>query len=305
VFAEGARLGVARSAEARDLGLAWLRAARQPDGGYPSRFDLANRPLDEGRDLYDHAFVLFAFAKAGARADAMALLTYLQAHFRHPLGGWRESLPDALPRRQNPHMHLLEAVLAAHEAFGDKVWLEIADELVTLFLDRLYQPLEGALAEYFTDDLKPLREEGCYRLEPGHHHEWVWLLAWHRRRSGAAGRPVRETTVAAAALLAFAERHGVDADGEIAAELWSDGRPASAVTRIWPYTERLKALAVAGDAGRLQAGCAALGRCLAHPVAGLWHERRGAAGFEPNVAAPASSLYHIACAILEISEERL
>lgn len=297
VFARAAELGVKRAAEARDLGLAWIAAVRQPDGGYVSRTDLAGTPIEPMRDLYDHAFVLLALAHGGRRDEAMALLAYLTEHFRHEHGGWRESLPDALPRRQNPHMHLLEAMLSAFEHLGEPAYLDVADELIALFAQRLYQPAEGALPEYFTADLMPVREAGCYLVEPGHHHEWVWLLAEHRRISQNAGRGAPDTAGIGTALLDFAERLGVDAAGELSAELWSDGRVASNAARIWPYTERIKALAATGRETECAGACKALGRLLDHPVAGLWHERRNAA---PGAAAPASSLYHLTCAILEL-----
>ena len=44
-------------------------------------------------------------------------------------------------------------------------------ELVRLFLGRLFQWPEGALPEYFTEDLAPMREQGRFVVEPGHHAE--------------------------------------------------------------------------------------------------------------------------------------
>ncbi len=297
VFARAATFGVPRAAEARNLGVAWIEGVRQDDGTYVSRTDLTGAAIDPVRDLYDHAFVLLALAHGGRREAAHDLLSMLNTSFRHPQGGWRESRPDALPRRQNPHMHLLEAVLAAGEIFNDTRFLDTADELIDLFLTRLYQPEDGALPEYYAPDLTPVRDAGCYLVEPGHHHEWVWLLDEYRRISTQAGRTPRDTNQAATTLMNFAELHGVTPDGEIEAELWSDGRIASQATRLWPYTERLKALIVQGDQAALQNGCSALGRYLAHPVPGLWHERRG---HKPGTASPASSLYHLTCAILEL-----
>ena len=84
------------------------------------------RVIDAHRDLYDHAFILLALASAARllpapplRQEALDLLGYLDARFAHPLGGYVEVLPPTLPRRQNPHMHLLEALLTAFESFGD------------------------------------------------------------------------------------------------------------------------------------------------------------------------------------------
>jgi mannose-6-phosphate isomerase len=300
VFAQGAKLGVPHAAEAASLGLAFLRTkARQPDGGYPSRFDLANAPLDAGRDLYDHAFVLLAYAHTGQAADARAVLAYLDAHFIHPEGGLRESVPDALPRRQNPHMHLLEALLAAAEIFADWDYLDRADRLVDLFLDRLLQPGKPALPEYFDAVLQPVRDAGRYVMEPGHHFEWVWLLDEHRRLSAAAGRTPRDTTTASGMLMEFAQAHGVTAKGHISAELWSDGGARPAPVRIWPTTEWLKALSRQG-ADQVPAGIDALARFFDGVPPGLWCERAEAGVLIRGETCPASSLYHISCAILEL-----
>ena len=65
VFSGAARYGVPHAKEAVVFGLDFLRGpARPADGGFAWRFDLDNRPIDSTRDLYDHAFVLLAFAAA-------------------------------------------------------------------------------------------------------------------------------------------------------------------------------------------------------------------------------------------------
>ncbi len=300
VFAQGARLGVPRAAEAAQLGLDFLRrTARQEDGGYCSRFSLDNTPEGSGRDLYDHAFVLLAFAHVGAAADARALVAYLDAHFIHPEGGLRESVPDALPRRQNPHMHLLEALLAAAEMFADWTYLDRADRLVDLLLDRMLQPGEQALPEFFDPVFQPVRVSGRYQAEPGHHFEWVWLLAEHLRISAAAGRTPRDTTAIAAMLLAFAETHGADAAGNLQMELWSDGSLRPGPVRIWPTTEWVKALSRERPADVPHA-LAALARFMDGVPEGLWCERAQDGVLIRGETCPASSLYHIACAILEV-----
>jgi mannose-6-phosphate isomerase len=154
VFSKAAGHGVPGARDAVSLGLDFLRGpARLPDGGFAWRFDLDNRPIDRTRDLYDHAFVLLAFAAAaevvGAeslRSEAIALVEYIHQNFAHPAGGYEESIPPAMPRRQNPHMHLLEALLAAHDAFGDELFFARAEELVLIFSNRLFQAAEGALS---------------------------------------------------------------------------------------------------------------------------------------------------------------
>lgn len=302
VFAHAARLGVPRAEDAVELGLGFLRhVARGEDGGHARCFSTGNRPTDLTRDLYDHAFVLLAYATAGRRIAARETLGFIDGTLAHPEAGWRESLPDALPRRQNPHMHLLEAVLAAAESFGDPVYLDRADTIVDLFADRLFQRDEGALPEFFDDALIPLREAGRFIVEPGHHHEWVWLLDEHRRISAQAGRTPRNTRADAAALMAFAERHGVNRDGIVAAELWSDGAVKKSATRVWPHTERLKALSRTGaDAATRTAALSALWRFIAAAPQGLWCETWDGDFIRGRVS-PASTLYHITCAVLEIA----
>jgi mannose/cellobiose epimerase-like protein (N-acyl-D-glucosamine 2-epimerase family) len=310
VFSEALAAGFAEAEEAVTLGLGYLRRhAFNPDGGYHWRFDLQGGVLDPRRDLYDHAFVLLALATAmrarpdpTLRAEALALDSYLHDVFPHPEGGYGESLPPSLPRRQNPHMHLLEACLAAAEAFGDTPFLDRADHIVSLFLTRMLCWPESALPEYFDDALVPHRERGRFLVEPGHHCEWVWLLDWHGRRRAAADRPASPAAAEAIRLLnRFTDRHGLHPEtGALMDVLWSDGAVASPGQRLWPQTERLKAEILrpdATEAGILQA-YAVLDRYIAPAPAGLWFEqRRPDGGFAPGPA-PASSLYHLTSAYM-------
>jgi mannose-6-phosphate isomerase len=298
-FAQAEKLGVAGAADAVALGLDFLKnRARQPDGGFAMRFDLEGAVIDQTRDLYDHAFVLLAFTHAGERQAAAAMMDYIESEFAHPARGFRESTPDSAPRRQNPHMHLLEALLAAGERFGDTRYLDAADRIIDLFLSHFFQHDTHGLAEFYDDALAPVRHDGRFVVEPGHHHEWVWLLDEHRRISALTGRMLRDSSAPAAALMAFAERHGVRDDGIIAGELWSDGAVKQAATRVWPHTERIKAVARCKPSSQ-GAAVTALFRFFDDVPGGLWRER-WANGFVPGEPAPASTLYHITCAIMEI-----
>jgi mannose-6-phosphate isomerase len=65
--------------------------------------------------------------------------------------------------------------------------------------------------------------------------------------------------------------------------------------RLWPQTERLKADALEDRAApEARAALAAYLR-----PDGLWHERRLPDGGFSQEPAPASSLYHLTCGILE------
>jgi mannose/cellobiose epimerase-like protein (N-acyl-D-glucosamine 2-epimerase family) len=307
VFAQAVRYGAPWAADAVALGVDFLRGpARLADGGYALRFDLDNRPVDETRDLYDHAFVLLAFAAAAGvvgadtvRADAHALMDFIAAAFAHPHGGYRESVGASGERRQNPHMHLFEALLAATEAFGDERFFAAARDLAALFAGRFYQPDVGALPEYFHDALAPVRSAGWFVTEPGHHYEWIWLIRWYHAMAAAIGQTVPDLNRAATPLFKFAERHGVSpATGLAVNGVWSDGTVADAGFRLWPQTERLKAVARLSPGG-LPAALTAFTRHLAGVRPGLWIERMDAGGQAVAEPAPATSLYHLTAAFTD------
>ena len=303
VFSEAHRSGIDGAEAAVRLGMAFLeRHAAQDDGGYAWRFDLDHRPIDLTRDLYDHAFVLLALAGAtsvfgadGLRPRALDLLGWLDAAFPHEAGGYLESLPPGLPRRQNPHMHLLEALLAAYEAFGDPVFLSRADALLGLFAERLFDRESGALPEYFNDALQPERTAGVFAVEPGHHCEWVWLL--HRAQALGSRQPGLPDI--GARLMAFVDLYGTEPlHGALADLVGSNGIVQEAGARLWPQTERLKAEFLRADAtvARQLHATQVLAAYLRPD--GLWHERRLADGTLSNQPAPASSLYHLTGAIM-------
>jgi len=334
VFAAAALEEVPGAREAVRLGCDFLlNRAKQPDGGYAWRFDIAGEPIDQTRDLYDHAFVLLAWSAAApffapvisvdttlmvpdwatspaflprvsafAFEQALELDHYLQTHFRDPNGGYLESLEGSLPRRQNPHMHLLEAYLQAAEIWHSELFFSRAEELAELFLDRLFQTREGALPEFFDDSLAPLRDAGRFMVEPGHHAEWIWLLSWFQELAPGFGVQVPdqlEPTVAALARFlnqpACRTRHGALVD-----EMWSDGTVRAGSARLWPQTERLKSelLVPNPDLDRIREAYQVLDQFIAGAPRGLWHERWTAEqGFSPQPA-PASSLYHLTAGIL-------
>jgi mannose-6-phosphate isomerase len=309
VFSQGAQRGVPDAGAAVEHGLDFLlNRARHPDGGFISRLDLDGEGLDQTRDLYDLAFVLFALAHAyrltrdgRLKAEALALLDFIQTSMRHPAGGYVEALPPRAPRRQNPHMHLLEAALACVEHMPDPAFSALAAELVGLCRRRFMDGARGLLFEYFQDDLTaPLRPKGRAVVEPGHQMEWAWLLREAQRlgmdtSAGADGEAER--------LGRFALAHGLDpASGLLRGEVFEDGAMAVAGVRLWPHGEWLKAaLRVPALAPSWSDAWAALSRFLNTPTPGLWFEQwdPGAGGFL-DTPVPASSLYHIATAVAEL-----
>lgn len=295
-----------------EAGLAVLfGAALRPDGGVRHLLDDAGAPLDSRRDLYDLAFVIFALAHAGRTlnrpdlfAAAEAHIAWIETHWRHLSGGFLEGEVKSIPpRRQNPHMHLFEALLALYEATGEATHLARARDLFTLFTTRLYDPTRGAFPEFFNDDWRPVSGDEGRHAEPGHHFEWSWLL---QRYSDLTDTPLHE---AALRTCAFGETFGVDPRrGAAVDEIWMDGALKSERARLWPQTERIKAnaglYALTGELSHANAAAGAFDALMTYldtPVRGLWRDQWMADGAFVEEPAPASTFYHIFLALDEMA----
>jgi mannose-6-phosphate isomerase len=287
-----------------------LRHARRADGFFVHRVDAQANPIDRRADLYDQAFVLFALGTAAGALnrndwfdEAEALLDRLEAHWEHPLGGFREGeIVDPRIRRQNPHMHLLEAFLALEESSGRARFGDAARSIAELAQSQFIDPATGALLEYFTDDLEPAAGIEGRIAEPGHCFEWAWLFERLAVAGWDAGTSISDR------LTAFARRFGIDPRRGVAInEILTDGTVHNATARLWPQTERLKA-AVAryrrlddkSEAEEAVAAARGLRQYLDVPVAGLWRDKLGEDGTWIQEFAPGSSLYHISCAYAEM-----
>ena len=289
-----------------------VERARRDDGFFVHRLDAAANPLDPRADLYDQAFVLFALANAGeALAEprwfdvAEDLLDIIERNWTHSAGGYTEGeIADPRVRRQNPHMHLLEATMALAEASGRARFAAVADKIADLSAARFIDPATGALLEYFTDTLEPAPGIEGRIVEPGHCFEWAWLF----ERLGATGRADR--LMVAERLTGFARAHGICAQrGVCINEVLTDGSVHDATARLWPQTERIKAAAIrhrrTGDeaeATEMAAAIRGLAQYYAVPSPGLWRDKLKPDGSWLEELAPGSSLYHIACAYGELSE---
>jgi mannose-6-phosphate isomerase len=282
-------------------GLAYVRAHyRRPDGLFRTLVAPDGASLDDRALLYDQAFVLLALAASQRVLGPQASLIAEATQLRELIYRFNSGLPDAVPLLANPHMHLLEAALAWTHISDDPQWRRLVDELVKVALERLIDPDTGVLRERFTGDWLPLESEAGPPVEPGHLFEWAWLLL--QRSDGASGAVRRR----AQRLVEIGEAHGVR--GGIAVNsLNEDLAIRDAAARLWPQTERLKAtvyLAKLSQQSRYwsaaDAAVAALSRFLVTPVPGLWHDWLTADGYFTPERAPASSFYHIVCAIAEL-----
>ena len=191
-FAKAAQIGwFPQGREIALKGLEHLLAkAKSPDGrpGFVHTLAPDGSVLDPLRDSYDHAFVLLALANvyaldrdAQVRTEIEALLLFLDTQLRSPNGGFLEGVPWSMPRRQNPQMHLFEAMIAAFDATHDMVFQQRAGELFGLFSANLYDRQKRVVGEYFEDDWSRIEP---VVVEPGHQAEWVWLLKGFERITG-------------------------------------------------------------------------------------------------------------------------
>ncbi|MDP9044554.1 MAG: AGE family epimerase/isomerase [Pseudomonadota bacterium] len=318
VFATAARRGWHEEADRWvEHGLRFLcERLRLADGTFARSIAVDRRGGDSSFDLYEQAFALFALAsacrgrpdRAALRGMAEELLATLRENFAHPHAGFEEARPRTLPLRANPHMHLLEAALAWVEiSHGDDrtVWVELADELVALCLDRFVAPKNGALRENFDGDWRPLSGPAGQLVEPGHQFEWAWLLGrWAESARGQA-----PACAAARRLRELGEAHGVDGSRGVAVNALDTALATTdAAAKLWPQTERVRAWVQAwsqadtpSDAalarGRLVEAARGLARYLLPAPAGLWEEQMGPDGRFDGQESRASSLYHIVAAI--------
>ncbi|MEY9985994.1 mannose/cellobiose epimerase-like protein (N-acyl-D-glucosamine 2-epimerase family) [Bradyrhizobium yuanmingense] len=302
VFSEASRMGFHEGKAAVEHGLEFLyRRARNGSGGYLSHFDLNCEPLSKDQDTYDLAFVLFSLAQAyqllrreQEREEALLVLRYLNTELRHPIIGFLEGSPHRGPRRQNPHMHLLEACLAWIPFDETRGFRRVADELVSIFHQHFLNVTSGAICEFFDESLEG-RSRVPEVVEPGHLLEWIWLLTQYWQATGNPQPYIAQ-------IYRFAHAFGKNPQtGLLFGELDSQGNALGSMVRLWPHTEWVRAEVSVLDGGQskdmmqLEQATTALWRFLnAAPVSGLWLERHdGLRNQFLSEPAPATSLYHI------------
>lgn len=279
-------------------------------GGYTHLLNSSFSVVDTKQDLYDHAFFLLANAwlyrvtkEPSALAEAERLVAHLDATFGSVYGGWVEGDYPYACRRQNPHMHLFEAFLALYDATQDGKWLARVGEIFGLFQAHFFDDKLNVLFEFFDENWALCADAKGEVVEPGHMMEWVWLLDWYGRRSG---RPVAQYT---RALYAKALEIGMAASGLLYDAVAPDGRVLDQKKRCWGITELIKASLVMIRDGHPQAEAIAVKGiedlftyylCASTP--GSYVDQRGANDEVVVDVAPASTLYHIIVAAMELED---
>lgn len=237
--------------------LGWLQAQRQilnavdylldrgwasnAEPGFLHLIDDDSRPADQRRDLYDHAFHILglswayrATGDAQVRNVAQQTLDFVEEALAAKNGGWHEDLQHSQPRRQNPHMHMFEALLALYEATGETAHLRRADEIADLLFEKFMDRKSGQLFEFFDANWQT---QAPRVVEPGHMAEWSWLL--YRRKKISTGdfdaSPAKH-------FLQQAETIGRQNNGFLIDQCQPDGAIEKDSFRLWGQTEWLKAL---------------------------------------------------------------
>ena len=269
--------------------------------------------VDGSNKLYDQTFLLLALANArhfvpDASFKAEALRSVIMQTFRNPVGpGFVENC-EKHPFQSNAHMHLFEAALAWAEASREdgtsgEQWTALADEVARFACQRFIDRVDGFLREYFDENWNPHPGMEGSVVEPGHQFEWAWLFAKWSEFTGNA-----HYHLVAKRLFAVGTK-GINADTGAAVNTLNEMlEPVTYTSRLWPQTEWLKAalklyelsssrIERQGYLRQVEASHSAMLRYLATPTPGLWYDvLRGYNRFEFTVS-PASSFYHIACAI--------
>lgn len=264
-------------------------------GGWFYSVDADGAPLDTTKDLYTHAFVVFACAAYGQRFGVKEALdtaretsALIVDRFKARDGLLHAALDVSFANAtsgllQNPLMHLVEAWLVASEATGDTAFDTAITRLVEAVARTFLHAPTGCIAEL------PMGDAGN-RLEPGHQFEWFWLASRAGARLGASG--LHEALGRA---FAFAEQHGLDpATGSVTAALDERGQVIDATQRIWAQTEYLRALATHGDAAVSARLAPQIERFAPRFLTAQgWVECRDAAGNVARADMPSTTPYHL------------
>ncbi|MGP0015980.1 MULTISPECIES: AGE family epimerase/isomerase [Pseudomonas] len=270
-------------------------------GGWFYSVDPHGKPLDTRKDLYTHAFILFACAHYWAKVREPlvesvlnAVLEVIAVRFANGDGLYEASLerdwsPLGSGPLQNPLMHLAEAFLATlsvrEDAATQEALLALAAGMQQRFIDRHH----GVMLE------KPLGAVDNW-FEPGHQFEWLFLLESSPLLRGTALHGSLERA------FAFAEQVGVDPQsGAVSGMLDTNGNLRDGTQRIWAQAEYLRALTLRVDnSAHLQRQLAALQQHFLHP--GGWHECLDAKGEVSRRDMPSTTPYHLATCLSGLAD---
>ncbi|RON41430.1 N-acylglucosamine 2-epimerase [Pseudomonas frederiksbergensis] len=262
-------------------------------GGWFYSIDPQGAPLDQRKDLYTHAFILFACAHYWDKVREPLVESVLNAALEVVAQRFAtdDGLYEACLERdwsslqtgplQNPLMHLAEAFLATLSVREDAGAQGALVELCTAMQKHFIDPQTDALME------KPLGAVDNW-FEPGHQFEWYFLLESSPLLRGSKLHASLDRA------FAFTEQLGVDPQtSAVRAMLDLDGRPKDGTERIWAQAEYLRALTLRPDSeAAVLRQLQALQQRFLH--VGGWYECRDAEGEVSRKDMPSTTPYHLA-----------
>ncbi len=272
-------------------------------GGWFYSIDAQGAPLDKRKDLYTHAFIIFACAHYWAKAREPlvesvlnAALSVVAERFASGDGLYQASLDQDWSSLgsgplQNPLMHLAEAFLATLAVREDSRVQGALTALCEAMQRRFIDPQTGVMLE------KPLGAVDNW-FEPGHQFEWFFLLESSPLLRGTALHGSLDRA------FAFTEDCGVDPEtGAVAAmlDLQATAQPRDATQRIWAQAEYLRALTLRPHSqASLRRQLLALQQHFLHPAG--WNECLDAAGKVSRQDMPSTTPYHLATCYRGLTE---
>ena len=262
-------------------------------GGWFYSIDPHGAPLDQRKDLYTHAFIIFACAHYWAKVREPLVESVLNAALRVVLeqfstgnGLYEASLDQDWSSLgsgplQNPLMHLAEAFLATLSVRDDPTVQSALLALTDAMQQHFIEPVHNVMLE------KPRGAVDNW-FEPGHQFEWLFLLA---------SSPLLRSTALHGSLdraFGFAEHVGVDPQtGAVCGMLAPDGTLRDGTQRIWAQAEYLRALTLRPEgAERVQRQLLALQQRFLYT--GGWYECRDGQGNVSREDMPSTTPYHLA-----------
>ena len=262
-------------------------------GGWFYSIDPHGAPLDQRKDLYTHAFIIFACAHYWAKVREPLVESVLNAALQVVLeqfstgnGLYEASLDQDWSSLgsgplQNPLMHLAEAFLATLSVREDPTEQSALLALTDAMQQHFIEPVHNVMLE------KPRGAVDNW-FEPGHQFEWLFLLASSPLLRGTALHGSLDRA------FGFAEQVGVDPQsGAVCGMLAPDGTLRDGTQRIWAQAEYLRALTLRPEgAERVQRQLLALQQRFLYT--GGWYECRDGQGNVSREDMPSTTPYHLA-----------
>jgi mannose/cellobiose epimerase-like protein (N-acyl-D-glucosamine 2-epimerase family) len=297
VYAEATSLGWYKGLE-----IAESTYIKMKNIGLVHKVSISDEVIDDTHDLYDHAFYILAASSLYKLtknklylSDAEKILDWIDVNLGHPNGGWKESNKATLKdmRRQNPHMHMFEAVLSLYDVTGNKKYIKYADSIYSIFKNYIYD--NGTISEYFNAEWGLQTGYKGQTKEPGHCMEWVWLLGQYNNND--------DTNIE------FYQHKLYDATLKNSAKFLNDeesktGQIRRETKRLWVQTELVKAhlaMSEAGVDGARSMAAKSINSLFSIYLKknGLWNDQINIK--EKNIAKniPVSTFYHIVCMATE------